>query len=228
MTNPKFGAGPDIDGNKVGDYIGAQTTVQRWWADPLLNTRGKDRTLRTVFTHDHFGPSSHQHHGFYGALVVEKAQSTWTALNGTPLGGGDDGGPTSFAANIIDRDFSDGTDDSFREFNLAFADFAIVYRGFDDPMPVNPPGRKEAALPIAIEPTKDPRPEAISAATPAPSSSTIATSPSRTASRRPTRPTSTRSATRAVIWPTPSARAYTATRSRRCCRPTSATARSCA
>ncbi|MET0624484.1 MAG: copper oxidase [Pyrinomonadaceae bacterium] len=165
-VHPKFGAGPDLDGNKVGDYVGAQTTVQRWWADPLLNTRGKDRTLRTVFTHDHFGPSSHQHHGFYGALVVEKAQSTWTALNGTPLGGRDDGGPTSFAANIIDRDYSDGTDDSFREFNLAFADFAIVYRGFADPMPVNPPGRKEADLPIAIEPTKDPRPEAISAADP--------------------------------------------------------------
>jgi manganese oxidase len=165
-VNPKFGEGPDIDGNKVGDYVGAQTTVQRWWADPLLNTRGNDRTLRTVFTHDHFGPSSHQHHGFYGALVVEKANTKWTALNGTQLGGRDDGGPTSFAANIIDRDLSDGRDDSFREFNLAFADFAIVYRGFDDPMPVNPPGRKEADLPIAIEPTKDPRPEAISAADP--------------------------------------------------------------
>ena len=165
-VHPKFGEGPDLDGNKVGDYVGAQTTVQRWWADPLLNTKGKDRTLRTVFTHDHFGPSSHQHHGFYGALVVEKAGSKWTALNGTPLGGGDDGGPTSFAANIIDRDYSDGTDDSFREFNLAFADFGIVYRGYKNPMPVNPPGRKEADLPIAIEPTDDPRPEAISAADP--------------------------------------------------------------
>jgi hypothetical protein len=166
VVNPKFGEGPDIDGNKIGDYVGAQTTVQRWWADPLLNTLKKDRTLRTVFTHDHFGPSSHQHHGFYGALVVEKADSKWTALNGTPLGGRDDGGPTSFAANIIDRDFSDGTDDSFREFNLAFADFGIVYRGYDDPRPVNPPGRKEAPLPIAIEETNDPRPEAISAADP--------------------------------------------------------------
>jgi hypothetical protein len=163
QTNPKFGEGPDLDGNKVGDYKGAQTTVQRWWADPLLNTAGKDRTLRTVFTHDHFGPSSHQHHGFYGALVVEKANTKWTALNGARLGGGSDGGPTSFAANIIDRDLSDG-DQSFREFNLAFADFAIVYR--PDLTPVNPPGRKEAPLPIAIEPTKNPLPEAISAADP--------------------------------------------------------------
>ena len=163
VTNTKFGAGPDNDENHIGDYVGAQTTVQRWWADPLLNTANKDRTIRTVFTHDHFGPSSHQHHGFYGALVVEKAKTAWTALNGTPLGGREDGGPTSFAANIIDKDLSDG-DQSFREFNLAFADFAIVYR--PDLTPVNPPGRKDAPLPIVIEPTKDPRPEAISAADP--------------------------------------------------------------
>ena len=39
-------------------------------------------------------------------------------------------------------------------------------RGFDDPRPVNPPGRKEAPLPIAIEERPDPRPEAISAADP--------------------------------------------------------------
>lgn len=52
-----------------------QTTVQRWFADPILSKDGigdpVDRTLRTVFTHDHFGPSSIQQHGFYAALVVE-------------------------------------------------------------------------------------------------------------------------------------------------------------
>ncbi|MBB1498547.1 hypothetical protein [Paracoccus sp. MC1862] len=54
-----------------------QTTVQRWFADPILSSvaagtdRTRDRTLRTVFTHDHFGPSSIQQHGFYSALVVE-------------------------------------------------------------------------------------------------------------------------------------------------------------
>lgn len=157
-TNTKFGPGPDLDGDHIGDYVGAQTTVQRWWADPLLNTRGKDRTIRTVFTHDHFGPSSHQHHGFYGALVVENATASWTALDGSALTGRSDGGPTSFAANILDGA------NSFREYNLAFADFGIVYR--PDLMPVNPPGRKDTALPIVIEPTKDPRPEAISAADP--------------------------------------------------------------
>ena len=30
-----------------------------------------DRTLRTVFTHDHFGPSTHQQAGLYAGLVVE-------------------------------------------------------------------------------------------------------------------------------------------------------------
>lgn len=43
--------------------LGAQTTIQRWWADPVLNLNGDDRTLRTVFTHDHFGPSTHQQAG---------------------------------------------------------------------------------------------------------------------------------------------------------------------
>ncbi|MGX0975086.1 hypothetical protein ACSSVY_000784 [Roseovarius sp. MBR-51] len=56
-----------------------QTTTQRWFADPILSDmrRGNDeagrtdRTLRTVFSHDHFGPSSIQQHGFYTALVIE-------------------------------------------------------------------------------------------------------------------------------------------------------------
>ncbi|HKY04187.1 MAG TPA: copper oxidase, partial [Blastocatellia bacterium] len=124
------------------------------------NKAGQDRTIRTVFTHDHFGPSSHQHHGFYGALVVEPTDSQWKALDDTQLGGRSDGGPTSFTANIITPDQAK----SFREFNLALADFAIVYR--PDLTPVNPPGRKEADLPIAIEPTPIPLPESISAADP--------------------------------------------------------------
>lgn len=52
-----------------------QTTVQRWFADPILSPdetgTPRDRTLRTVFTHDHFGPSSIQQHGFYSALLIE-------------------------------------------------------------------------------------------------------------------------------------------------------------
>lgn len=52
-----------------------QTTAQRWFADPILSLdedgTPRDRTLRTVFTHDHFGPSSIQQHGFYSALLIE-------------------------------------------------------------------------------------------------------------------------------------------------------------
>ncbi|HEV2761387.1 MAG TPA: hypothetical protein VGV38_00230, partial [Pyrinomonadaceae bacterium] len=163
--HPKFGAGPDLDRNGEGDYLGAQTTVQRWWADTLLNSSGVDRTIRTVFTHDHFGPSSHQHHGLYGALVVEPTGSQWQTLDGRPMGTRHDGGPTSFAANILlGPDAPSTTGRSYREFNLSFADFAIVYT--PDLQPVNPPGRKQAPLPIGLEPTQMPHPEAISAADP--------------------------------------------------------------
>ena len=61
---------------------GAQRTTQRWWADPIVNrVSGKDNTLRTVFTHDHMGPSSHQQHGLYAGLVIEPANSVWTRVN---------------------------------------------------------------------------------------------------------------------------------------------------
>ena len=46
-----------------------------------------DRTLRTVFTHDHFGPSNIQQHGFYSALLIEpslKAAAVYKA-NGTQI-----------------------------------------------------------------------------------------------------------------------------------------------
>ncbi|MBV9250624.1 MAG: hypothetical protein JO227_15425, partial [Acetobacteraceae bacterium] len=37
--------GPPPNGQ---DWTGTQTTVERWWADPALDNRGIDRTLRTV------------------------------------------------------------------------------------------------------------------------------------------------------------------------------------
>jgi dipeptidyl aminopeptidase/acylaminoacyl peptidase len=160
VTNPKFGDGPDLDGNGIGDYVGAQTTTQRWWADPLLNNNGTDRTIRTVFSHDHFGPSSHQHHGLYGALVVEPAGSKWETTGGTPMGTRADGGPTSYAANILPGDATK----SYREFNLAIADFALVYT--PELKPINPPGRKEIGLPFILEPPAIPQPESISAGDP--------------------------------------------------------------
>jgi hypothetical protein len=159
QPHPVFGAGVN------NRWLGAQTTIQRWWADPLLNNNGVDRTIRTVFTHDHFGPSSHQHHGLYGALVVEPRASQWRSLDNQPMGTRADGGPTSFAANIYPG--ADTTTEArryYREYNLSFADFAIVYTR--ELTPVNPPGAMEAPLPIAIEGPPFPMPESISAADP--------------------------------------------------------------
>jgi len=141
---------------------GAQTTVQRWWADPLLDRDGNDRTIRTVFTHDHFAPSSHQHHGFYAGLAIEPRGATWRdPETGERMGTRDDGGPTSWRADILAGSAREGI---FREFNLAFADFAIAYDRWGDP--VNPPTQEEARLPIAIEHEDEPNPEAISAGDP--------------------------------------------------------------
>jgi hypothetical protein len=158
------------------DFLGAQTHIERWWADPLMNRNKRDRTLRTVFTHDHFSPSGHQHHGLYAGLVVEPTDSTWTFLNGKPMGGSatnppvrPDGGPTSFAANIITG--PNGAR-SYREFMLEIGDFAIVYTPNSN-IPINPPNRKEAddvntaiQNPVKFDPTQEPHPEAISAADP--------------------------------------------------------------
>ncbi|HEV7892327.1 MAG TPA: hypothetical protein VGP08_16895, partial [Pyrinomonadaceae bacterium] len=87
--------------------LGAQTTVQRWYADNTLNNNKVDRTLRTVFTHDHFGPSTHQQTGLYGGLIVEPQGSQWRNQDTGANFGGDgvaprfDGGPTTWRADII-------------------------------------------------------------------------------------------------------------------------------
>jgi len=161
--------------------LGAQTTVQRWFADPTLNLAGKDRTLGTVFTHDHFGPSTHQQAGLYAGLVTEPEGSTWKHNEtGATLGGRFDGGPTTWQAVIQTQNAAD----SYREFLLEFADYTLAYKpggginGSGQPMPdpanaINPPVRDEAALPINIKKADQcpggvplPCPEAVSAADP--------------------------------------------------------------
>jgi len=93
--------------------LGAQTTVQRWFVDDVLNNAGQDRTLRTVFTHDHFGPSTHQQVGLYAGLVAEPRGSKWRdPENGVFFGSRFDGGPTSWRADIL----TSNTADSYREF----------------------------------------------------------------------------------------------------------------
>ncbi|HEX8722142.1 MAG TPA: hypothetical protein VF736_16020, partial [Pyrinomonadaceae bacterium] len=141
-AHPFFGlAGRDEDGNGVDDWLGAQTTVQRWYADNTLNNAGQDRTLRTVFTHDHFGPSTHQQVGLYAGLVVEPQGSTWKHNEtGTVFGTRADGGPTSWQAVVSTPNAAD----SYREFLLEFSDFQLAYRA--DGTPVNPPAKKEVPL----------------------------------------------------------------------------------
>jgi hypothetical protein len=140
--------------------LGAQTTVQRWFADDVLNNNLKDRTLRTVFTHDHFGPSSHQQTGLYAGLVLEPKGSVWKnpetgVVMGTRVV---DGGPTSWQANIIETNASL----SHREFLFEFADYQLAYQagaGIDvngrpiaDPLRViNPPIVNEIGLPFIVE-----------------------------------------------------------------------------
>jgi hypothetical protein len=145
-----------------------QVTVQRWLADDVVsnNPSGNsplDRTLRSAFTHDHFGPSTHQQTGLYAGLIVEPKNSEWLHNeDGTPLGYSngttaprDDGGPTSFAAIIVTHP---DTSQSFREFMIEYADFQLAYLpggGIDasgKPIPdprraINPPGRHEIPIP---------------------------------------------------------------------------------
>lgn len=177
VAHPFFGAGPDEDGDGVGDWVGAQETVQRWYVDDVLDGTGRDRTLRTVFTHDHFGPSTHQQAGLYAGLVTEPAGSRWHDMHtGAQFGTRADGGPTSWKADIITAP----ADSSYREFNLQLQDFTLAYTrdhgiGAMGPNPwaaVNPAGKFEVGLPDLLRPpvagacpngTPAPCPELISA-----------------------------------------------------------------
>jgi manganese oxidase len=118
---PQLGLGPG------GSWLGAQATVQRWWVDPLATPRMTDRTYMTVFTHDHFGPSTHQMVGLYGGLLVEPAGTTWTSPDGrTRYGTRHDGGPTGYAANVLYKDPARSRD-NYREFALEWGDTQSVY-----------------------------------------------------------------------------------------------------
>ncbi|HEX7958148.1 MAG TPA: hypothetical protein VF508_14465, partial [Pyrinomonadaceae bacterium] len=162
-----------------------QVTYQRWLIDNVLelpqgDQSPRDRTLRNAFTHDHFGPSTHQQTGLYAGLVIEPKGSDWLdnelgCKKRLGIGSGkvlppckpdenqwplrDDGGPTSFAALII----TDPQKNSYREFLLSLADFQLAYYkdgGIDaggKPVPdplraVNPPGRHEIPLPDQTPP----------------------------------------------------------------------------
>ena len=121
-----------------GRWCGAQATFQRWYVDPQLTNSGADKTMRTVFTHDHFSPSTHQQTGLYAGLVAEPFELTWhdnqdgsvlgnrtASQNGVNL---NDGGPTSWQAVIQTADESQ----SYREFLLEFQDTTLMYRPFEN------------------------------------------------------------------------------------------------
>jgi len=116
-----------------GAWCGARTTIQRWFADPVVNVAGEDRGLGIIFTHDHYGPSTHQQVGLYATVLTEPAGSTWVHNEtGVPMYTRDDGGPTSWQAVI--KDFDAGglgqpaSDEPFREFYLEFSDFQHAYQ----------------------------------------------------------------------------------------------------
>lgn len=167
---PKAKAHPYFGQYGRADWMGARTAMQRWFADPVVNTRGIDRGLGTIFTHDHLGPSTHQQLGLYATVLAEPAGSTWFhAETGEPLysGARQDGGPTSWQAVVSTGDLDgDGKNDSFREFFLEYSDFVHAYEagvyvgagpngvpnGNAYPATansfryaINPPGRKAAA-----------------------------------------------------------------------------------
>ena len=112
------------------DWRGARTTMQRWFADPVVNTAGEDRGLGIIFTHDHYGPSTHQQIGLYATVLTQPAGSTWkhnetgTQLGAGPNGAGgrSDGGPTSWQAMI-----EPPSGEAFREFYFEFSDFQHAY-----------------------------------------------------------------------------------------------------
>jgi hypothetical protein len=154
-------------------WLGAQTTIQRWYLDPLVDSYGDDRTLRTVFTHDHFGPSTHQQAGLYAGLLVEPLGSTWRnsetgAVMGRPTSQPpirSDGGPTSWKADILTKNLA-GEDLSYREFALEFQDFQLAYISKKLPNTAPPLFPNSASVPNA-DPSKGYRDKAYAIGAPA-------------------------------------------------------------
>jgi hypothetical protein len=139
-----FGNGPK--GGPKDMWLGAQATVQRWYVDSKFNSqKNDDRTYLTIFTHDHYGPSTHQMAGLYGGVLVEPPCSEWKSLDGTrTFGMRDDGGPTSYAANIVPAaKQKPGCKpvESYREFALAWGDLQLVYQPTSRSQPDCYPGQ---------------------------------------------------------------------------------------
>ena len=151
QPHPFFGCDPDPVTGDLGcvappggiraTWMGARTTMQRWFFDPVINSDGIDRGLGIIFTHDHYGPSTHQQVGLYATVLVEPAKSVWAHNEtGEQLGcrtPGDvncraDGGPTSWQAAITPDAAGStlnpaGQLEPFREFYFEYSDFQHAY-----------------------------------------------------------------------------------------------------
>lgn len=155
--HPYFGSvAASLGGRFPEVWKGARTTMQRWFADPVVNAMGVDRGLGIIFTHDHYGPSSHQQVGLYATVLAEPAGSKWvqnetgtglgcvdgainasqpagtTAPNTTPCRW--DGGPTSWQAAILPpataplgSNVKAETVPAHREFYFEYSDFQHAY-----------------------------------------------------------------------------------------------------
>jgi hypothetical protein len=118
-----------LGGRFPEQWKGARTTMQRWFADPVVNVYNVDRGLGNIFTHDHFSPSTHQQVGLYATVLTQPAGAKWYhAETGEPMYTRPDGGPTSWQAVIATGDLDgDGKNDSYREFFLEYTDFQHAY-----------------------------------------------------------------------------------------------------
>lgn len=126
------------------DWLGARTTIQRWFSDPIVNKEHEHRGLGITFTHDHLGPSTHQQVGLYATMLTEPPDSKWVhnetgkLLYDRDAGLCDDlnpdtwkdrrcdGGPTTWQAVI--HTANEKEHEAHREFFLQFGDFQHAYR----------------------------------------------------------------------------------------------------
>ena len=128
LPHPELGRGSE--GAESYEWMGARVTIQRWFADPIINVNNEDRGLGIIFTHDHYGPSTHQQIGLYSTLLIQPAGSQWYHNEtGEPLGTRADGGPTAWQAAIEPGDAATGAAqfEPFREFYFEFSDFQHAY-----------------------------------------------------------------------------------------------------
>ena len=91
----------------------------------MVNVDGEHRGLGIIFTHDHYGPSTHQQVGLYATVLTEPPGATWVHNEtGVPLLHPRRRRPDQLAGRHPDRR---GRQDSYREFYFEYTDFQLAY-----------------------------------------------------------------------------------------------------